>query len=300
MTATDPYWPALPLEAWEPTRATLHMWTQIVGKIRLALSPHVNHWWQVPLYVSPRGLTTSPIPYDGESFEILFDFIEHALLIQKSDGTVRRLGLAPISVADFHAEVMTALRVLGIEVKIWPMPVEIAHPIAFEEDRTHASYDPHYANRFWRILLSVDAVLKEFRGRFIGKCSPVHFFWGSFDLAVTRFSGRRAPLRPDADRITREAYSHEVASVGWWPGDAVVKAPAFYAYAAPAPGGYAGWAVKPAAARYDQGLSEFILGYDDLRQAPSPPQALLDFCQSTYEAAAVLGKWDREELERAG
>jgi len=276
------------------------MWTQIVGKIRLALSPYVNHWWQVPLYVSPRGLTTSPIPCDGQSFEILFDFIEHALVIEKSDGAVRRLGLAPRSVADFHAEVMALLRGLGIAVKIWPVPVEIADPIPFEQDRIHAAYDPDYANRFWRILVSIDTVLKEFRGGFIGKCSPVHFFWGSFDLAVTRFSGRRAPLRPDADPITREAYSHEVASVGWWPGDAVVKGPAFYAYGAPAPEGYANWAVKPAAAHYHQGLSEFVLGYDDLRQAPSPRQALLDFCQSTYEAAAVLGKWDREELERAG
>ena len=300
MTATDLHWPALPLDAWEPTRATLHMWTQIVGKIRLALSPYVNHWWQVPLYVSPRGLTTSPIPCDGESFEILFDFIDHALLIQKSDGAVRRLELAPRSVADFHAEVMALLRGLGIAVKIWPVPVEIADPIPFAQDRIHAAYDPDYANRFWRILVSIDAVLKKFRGGFIGKCSPVHFFWGSFDLAVTRFSGRRAPLRPDADPITREAYSHEVASVGWWPGDAVVKGPAFYAYGAPAPEGYANWAVKPAAAHYHQGLSEFVLGYDDLRQAPSPRQALLDFCQSTYEAAAVLGKWDREELERGG
>ena len=298
MTADDRRWPALPLEAWEPTRATLHMWTQIVGKIRLALSPRMNHFWQTPLYVSARGLTTSPIPHDGGSFEILFDFIEHVLVIEKSDGTVRRLGLAPRSVADFHAEVMALLRAMGIEVKIWPVPVELDDPIPFEQDRSHAAYDPGYANRFFRILVSVDAIFKEFRGEFIGKCSPVHFFWGSFDLAVTRFSGRRAPLSPEADLITREAYSHEVSSVGWWPGDSSTGYPAFFAYAAPEPAGYSGWAVRPKAALYDGGASQFRLRYDDLRQSPSPRQDLLEFCRSTYEGAAVLGKWDRAELER--
>ena len=298
MTAEDRRWPALPFEAWEPTRATLHMWTQIVGKIRLALSPRMNHFWQVPLYVSARGLTTSLIPYEDGSFEILFDFIEHLLLIQKSDGTARRLALAPRSVADFYAEIMALLRAMGIEVKIWPVPVELDDPIPFEQDRIHAAYDPDYANRFWRILLSVDAIFKEFRGEFIGKCSPVHFFWGSFDLAVTRFSGRRAPLGPDADLITREAYSHEVSSVGWWPGDGSTKYPAFFAYAAPEPPGYPGWAVRPKPAFYDQGASQFRLRYDDLRQSPSPRQDLLEFCRSTYEGAAVLGKWDRAELER--
>src|SRR5271155_1368801 len=228
MTEQDRCWPALPIEAWEPTRATLHMWTQIVGKVRLALSPFANHWWQVPLYVSARGLTTSPIPYDGQNFEIQFDFISHELLISKSDGTVKTLRLAPRSVADFYAEVMSTLRAMGIAVKIWPMPVEIPNPIGFEKDLTHASYDPEYANRFWRILVSVDSIFKEFRGRFIGKASPVHFFWGSCDLAVTRFSGRRAPQRPGADLMTREAYSHEVSSVGWWPGDVALKGPAFY------------------------------------------------------------------------
>ena len=298
MTAEDRRWPALPFEAWEPTRATLHMWTQIVGKIRLALSPRMNHFWQTPLYVSARGLTTSLIPCESGSFEILFDFIEHVLLIQKSDGTARRLALAPRSVADFYAEIMALLRAMGIEVKIWPVPVELDDPIPFEQDRIHAAYDPGYVGRFWQILLSVDAIFKEFRGEFIGKCSPVHFFWGSFDLAVTRFSGRRAPLGPDADLITREAYSHEVSSVGWWPGDGSTKYPAFFAYAAPEPPGYPGWAVRPKPAFYDEGASQFRLRYDDLRQSPSPREALLDFCRSTYEGAAVLGKWDRAALER--
>jgi hypothetical protein len=298
MTEEDLDWPALPLEAWEPTRATLHMWTQVVGKVRLALSPYVNHWWQVPLYVGASGLTTSPIPCSGGTFEILFDFIAHDLLIQKSDGTAKTLRLAPKSVAEFYADVMATLHSMDIAVKIWTMPVEIPDPIPFEQDRTHAAYDPEYANRFWRILVSVDAILKEFRGRFIGKASPVHFFWGSFDLAATRFSGRRAPERPGADRITREAYSHEVSSVGWWPGDGTVKSPTFYAYAAPEPAGFPNASVRPAAATYNTKLSEFLLGYDNVRRAASPREALLDFCQSTYEATATLGKWDRAELER--
>ncbi|MGE5202361.1 MAG: DUF5996 family protein [Acidobacteriota bacterium] len=298
MAEQDPRWPALPLEAWEPTRATLHMWTQIVGKVRLALSPHVNHWWQVPLYVSARGLTTSPIPCDGGVFEILFDFIDHELRVLKSDGTTTTLPLAPRSVAEFYAEVMDTLRSMGIAVKIWAMPVEIPAPIPFEKDRTHASYDPDYANRFWRILVSADAILKEFRGRFIGKVSPVHFFWGSFDLAVTRFSGRRAPELPGADRITREGYSHEVSSIGWWPGDGTVKGPAFYAYAAPEPSGFADAPVRPTAAFYNKDLSQFLLRYDDVRLDLAPREALLAFCQSTYEAAATLGKWNRAELER--
>jgi hypothetical protein len=265
----------------------------------LALAPYLNHWWQVPLYVSARGLTTSPIPYEGGAFEILFDFIEHELLIQKSDGTTKRLRLGPKSVAEFHAELMETLRSMGIAVRIWTMPVEIPNPIRFETDRTHASYEPEQANRFWRALASVDAVLKEFRGRFIGKASPVHFFWGSFDLAVTRFSGRRAPVKPDADVITREGYSHEVSSVGWWPGDATVPDPAFYAYAAPQPPGFPQAPVRPAATRFNTDLSQFILMYDDARRAPSPREAVLDFCQSTYEAAATLGKWNRGDLEKA-
>ena len=298
MTGKDLHWPALPLAAWEPTRATLHMWTQIVGKLRLALCPYLNHWWQVPLYVGARGLTTSPIPYRGEAFEILFDFLGHDLLIQKSDGTAKTLRLTARSVAEFYAEVMALLRSMDIAVKIWTMPVEIPDPIPFDKDRTHASYDPEYAQHFWRILVSADAILKEFRGRFIGKSSPVHFFWGSFDLAVTRFSGRRAPERPGADRITREGYSHEVSSVGWWPGDDTVKGPAFYAYAAPEPSGFSSAPVRPPGASYNADLSQFLLSYDDVRLAASPREALLDFCQSTYEAAATLGKWNRRELER--
>lgn len=299
MTLGDPRWPALPLDAWEPTRATLHMWTQIVGKIRLALTPPVNHWWQVPLYVSAQGLTTSLIPCGAKSFEILFDFVRHVLLIQKSDGTSRSLKLAAMSVADFDGEVMAMLRAMDIAVTIWPVPVEIPNPIRFDQDSAHAAYDADAVNRFWRILMSADAVLKEFRGGFLGKCSPVHFFWGSFDLAVTRFSGRRATLRPDADAITREAYSHEVSSVGWWPGDDTVREPAFYSYAAPEPAGYSNWPVQPAAAFYHPGMSQFILHYDDVRQAADPREAVLAFCRSTYEGAATLGKWDRSELERA-
>ena len=294
----DRAWPALPLSSWEPSRTTLHMWTQIVGKIRLALSPYTNHWWQVPLYVSARGLTTSPIPYDRGAFEILFDFIAHELRIETSDGTGRTLRLAPQSVAAFYAELMGTLAAMRIAVRIWPMPVEIPHPIAFDKDQINAAYDPDYTNRFWRALVSVDAVLKEFRGGFLGKASPVHFFWGSFDLAVTRFSGRRAPERPGADRMTREAYSHEVSSVGFWPGDGTIRSPSFYAYAAPEPAGFGKAPVRPAGASYNTTLSEFVLPYDDVRQAASPRAALLDFCESTYDAAASLGQWDRAALER--
>jgi len=294
----DAAWPALPYEAWQPTCFTLHMWTQIVGKVRLALAPHVNHWWQVPLYVSARGLTTTAIPYNDENFECEFDFIDHVLVIRKSDGTSRTLKLAPKSVAAFHAEFMAALRALGIEVRIWTMPVEIPNPVAFDKDTANASYDAAAVTRFWRVLQSVDAVLKEFRGGFIGKSSPVHFFWGSFDLAVTRFSGRRAPPMPEADRITQEGYSHEVSSVGWWPGDPSTKFPAFYAYAAPEPNGFGQATVRAAAAFYDTEASQFRLKYDDVRTAASPRQALLDFCQSTYEAAATLAQWNRREVER--
>jgi len=295
--AEDLHWPALPLEAWEPTRITLHRWTQIVGKVRLALSPHINHWWQVPLYVNARGLTTSPIPYPEGSFEILFDFIAHTLIIQKYDGMVKTLALAPMPVCEFYAEVMATLHSMGIAVHIWPMPVEIPDPVRFDQDRANASYDPEYAHRFWRILMSVDAVFKEFRGEFIGKASPVHFFWGSFDLAVSRFSGRRAPKRPGADRITQEAYSHEVSSVGWWPGDSVIREPAFYAYAAPEPLGFRTVPIRPKAAFYHATLSEFLLPYDSVRQAASPRETLLEFCRSTYDAAATLGEWDRTALE---
>lgn len=291
-------WPALPLESWKDSYATLHMWSQIVGKVRLALTPLVNHWWNVPLYVSSRGLTTSAIPYRNTAFEIWFDFIDHQLVLQISDGSRKTLPLVPRSVADFHQEFMHMLRSSGIEVKVWRMPVEIPNPIPFDEDRVHASYDPGAVQKFWRILVSVECVFDEFRSRFIGKCSPVHFFWGSFDLAVTRFSGRRAAARPGADRITQEAYSHEVSSVGFWPGSGSITEPAFYSYAAPEPEGFRNVPVRPETARYDTPLSEFILMYDDVRNTESPAATLLDFCQSTYEAVATLGKWDRDALEK--
>ena len=296
-SSKDQAWPALPVADWKDTLATLHMWTQIVGKVRLVLSPYLNHWWEVPLYVSARGLTTSPIPYDRGIFEIEFDFIEHALRIETSRGETEIFDLAPRTVADFYSELMETLHSLKIPVKIWPMPVEIPNPIRFDRDTTHASYDPEYANRFWRILVSADTILKEFRGRFIGKSSPVHFFWGSFDLAVTRFSGRRAPERPGADHLTKEAYSHEVSSVGWWPGGGDITSPAFYSYAAPEPPGFKQAPARPAKAFYSTQLNEFLFNYDDLRAAPDPKAALLDFCQSTYEAAATLGNWDRASLE---
>jgi hypothetical protein len=290
-------WPALPLDSWHDTYTTLHMWTQIVGKIRMSLTPLINHWWNVPLYVTPRGLTTSCIPYGDRSFELWFDFTSHQLSLQTTDGGLRMLKLEPRSVAEFYRECMAMLRSANIEVKIWPVPVEIPDPIPFEQDHSHCSYDPDAANRFWRILLSVDAVFQRFRSGFIGKCSPVHFFWGSFDLAVTRFSGRRAPEKAGADSITREAYSHEVSSVGFWPG-AGISGPAFYSYMAPEPEGFRNATVLPAAARFDNNLGEFILMYDDVRTAASPSSALLAFCESTYAAGAELAKWDRENLER--
>ena len=297
-SANQDSWPELPLEAWQDTYATLHMWTQIVGKVRLALSPRLNHWWEVPLYVSARGLTTSSIPYEGEIFEVQFDFIEHELIIHTSWGASKRMALEPRSVADFHAEFMSALRALGIEVKIWTMPVEVPNPVRFEKDTQHASYDREYAHRFWKVLVLCDSIFKEFRAGFIGKDSPVHFFWGSFDLCVTRFSGRRAPERAGADSVTREAYSHEVISAGFWPGGGDIQGAAFYAYAAPEPPGFAEQPVEPEAAFYHPQLHEFLLMYDDVRCAASPRQVLLRFMQSTYEAGAKLARWDRKELER--
>jgi hypothetical protein len=275
------------------------MWTQIVGKVRLALSPRVNHWWEVPLYVSAAGLATSPIPYAGGMFEIEFDFIHHQLVIRTSQDTRQTIALRARSVAEFYREVMAALASLGIKVNIWKMPVEIPNPIPFDQDTVHASYDPEYANRFWRVLVACDAIFKEFRAGFIGKASPVHFFWGSFDLAASRFSGRRAPERPGADAITREAYSHEVISAGFWPGGGDIKGAAFYAYAAPEPPGFAVHPVAPTKAFYHPQLKEFLLMYDDVRQSPSPRSALLSFLQSTYDAGAKLGKWNREELEKS-
>ncbi len=291
-------WPALPLSSWKDTYATLHMWTQIVGKVRLRLTPNLNHWWNVPLYVTARGLTTSRIPYGERAFEVWFDFIRHQLVLETSDGLEKTLPLKPRSVAEFYQEFMELLHAAKIELKIWRMPVEIPDPIAFDRDRVHASYDRASVEKFWRILLSVDTVFNQFRTRFVGKSSPVHFFWGSFDLAVTRFSGRRAPERPGVDAMTREAYSHEVSSVGFWPGSGNVQGAAFYSYAAPEPQGFKDKPVRPDAAFYDRQLGEFLLMYDDVRKTESPTGALLEFCQSTYEAAATLGKWDRGALER--
>lgn len=291
-------WPPLPLDSWKDTYATVHMWCQIVGKVRLALTPLVNHWWNVPFYVTARGLTTSPIPYGERSFELRFDFLQHQLVLETSDGALKTLPLAAKSVADFYQEFMDLLRSQEIKVKIWHMPVEIPNPIPFDQDRVHSSYDPKSAEKFWRILLSVDAAFYQFRSQFIGKSSPVHFFWGSFDLAVTRFSGRRAPERPGADAMTREAYSHEVSSVGFWPGASGMSDAAFYSYAAPEPNGFKEARVRPDAASYQTTLGEFLLPYEDVRKAESPTTSLLEFCQSTYEAAANLGKWDRAALER--
>jgi hypothetical protein len=291
-------WPALLLDSWKDTYATLHMWTQMVGKVRLRLTPLMNHWWNVPLYVTARGLTTSRIPYEQRAFELWFDFIRHQLVLETSDGILKTVQLAPRSVADFYEEFMGMLRSAGIEAKIWRMPVEVPNPISFDQDRLHRSYDPKSVERFWRILLSVDSVFNQFRSGFIGKCSPVHFFWGSFDLAVTRFSGRRAPERPGADAMTREAYSHEVSSVGFWPGGGDVKDAAFYSYMAPEPEGFKDAHVRPSAAHYEKQLGEFLLMYEDVRKAESPTAALLEFCQSTYEAGASLGNWERDALER--
>src|SRR5437870_1087885 len=290
-------WPELPLNSWQDTYATLHMWTQIVGLIRLALTPLLNHWWNVTLYLAARGLTTSPIPYQGRLFEIRFDFIDHKVIIETSDGRTRHMHLAARPVAEFHREMFDILASLDIQVKVHGKPDEVPDPIPFAEDYTHKSYHPEFAHRFWRILISVETVFQEFRSRFIGKGSPVHFFWGSFDLAVTRFSGREAPERPDS--INREAYSHEVISAGFWPGSGDIKGPAFYCYAAPEPEGLKTAVIRPARAFYHTGMSEFILMYDDIRGAKSPAVELMEFLQSSYEAAANLAKWNRKALERA-
>ena len=295
-------WPALPLSAWTDTYATLHMWTQIVGKIRLAHSPMLNHWWQVPLYVTSRGLTTSAMPHGARTFQIDFDFIDHRLCFAASDGRRDSLPLVPRSVAEFYSEIMARLRALDLETRLWTMPVEIADPIAFEEDRVHAAYDPEQVTRFWRALVQIDQVFAVFRSRFVGKASPVHFFWGSFDLAVTRFSGRRAPRHPGGvpnlpDAVACEAYSHEECSAGFWPGSGAIDYPAFYSYAYPEPKGYREIKVRPDAAFFSEALGEFILPYDAVRLSAQPDQALLDFLQSTYEAAANAAKWDRDALE---
>jgi len=296
-------WPALPLAEWKSTRDTLHLWTQMAGKLRLKLAPPVNHWWHVALYVTAHGLSTGAMPYGDRTISASFDLLRHVFVLSCSDGRTVTIQLYPRSVADFYREFRSALHLLGVDVKLWSTPVEVVNPIPFEKDDVHASYDKVYVERFARILQTITPILQEFRGKFIGKCSPVHFFWGSFDLAVTRFSGRRAPERPGADPITAEAYSHEVISQGWWPGGdspfgPSVDYPAFYAYAAPEPAGFDAAKVKPVQAFYHGEVHEFLLPYDYVRNASDPKQALTDFVETTYDAGATLGKWDRDALER--
>jgi len=298
-------WPALTLAEWQDTCDTLHMWSQIVGKTRLALTPMENHWWQVALYVTPRGLTTSAMPSGTRTLAAEFDLIDHHLYLRASDGGASAVPLVPRSVADFYGDYMAALDALGFRPRIRPVPVEVETAIPFAEDRQHVSYDADAAQRWWRMLVQADRVLKAFRGRYLGKASPVHFFWGSFDLAYTRFSGREAPRHgggaPNCpDYVMVEAYSRECSSAGLWPGGGPVPEPAFYAYAYPEPPGYAERPVKPAAAFYQREMREFILPYEQVRTAADPDEALLGFLQSTYEAAAEAGRWDRAALERQG
>jgi len=302
-SAASDTWPSLTLEAWAETYATLHLWTQIVGKIRHTLSPRLAHCWSDTLYVTARGLTTSPIPFGSRVFEIEFDFVEHALVLRTAEGWVERVALQPQSVAAFYRLVFAALDHLGIDVHIVKKPNEVAEPIPFDEDERHAAYDSEFAHRFWRVLVQADRVFKTFRARFLGKVSPVQYFWGAPDLAVTRFSGRRAPEHPGGipnlpDRVTRDAYSHEVASCGWWPGGGAITHAAFYAYAYPEPDGFAKARVESGAAFYSPALHEFLLPYDAVRLSRSPDDTLLSFLQSTYDAAASLGQWDRQALER--
>jgi len=306
-TSREQAWPALPLEAWGESCATLHMWTQIVGKIRLRESAPINHGWHSTLYVTSRGLTTSPIPHGPGTFQIDFDFIDHMLVLQVSDGQVARVALEPQTTAAFYRRVMDTLGALGIDIHIYAKPNEVVEAIPFDRDEVHRTYDPEYVNRFWRVLVQSDRVFKQFRSRFIGKCSAVHLFWGALDLAVTRFSGRRAPQHPGGvpnlpDRVTREAYSHEVSSCGFWAGSSggAVPYPAFYAYAYPEPGAFGEARVSPSQAFYSAELREFILPYDAVRTAADPDDMLLGFLQSTYEAAADLAAWDRAALEQPG
>ncbi len=298
------YWPALPLNEWQETYTLLHMLTQIVGKIRLRLAPHVNHWWQVPLYVTPLGLRSSPMPYDRRTFEILLDLKDHQIVVHScgEDELPRSVPLASRSVAEFYEALLDTLRSLNIDVRIWPVPVEIDHPVPFKEDQTRRSYDPEYANRLRRVLIASDRVLNIFRSRFLGKCSPVHFFWGGFDMAVTRFSGREAPAHPPVPNVAQfvvlEAYSHEVSSCGFWPGGGAIQEPVYYAYAYPEPKGFKEYPIRPADAFYSAEMGEFLLPYEAVRRAENPERELLAFLQSTYEAAAQTGRWDRKNLER--
>jgi len=299
-------WPALPLEKWSGTHATLHLWTQILGKVRLAQSPWVNHSWHVTLYVTARGLTTSPFPYGARTLELELDLVDHQLALLCSDGAVRRFPLRAEPIAAFYRRVMGALEEMGAPVKIYKRPNELPDPLVpFDQDEAPREYDPDYANRYWRVLVQADRVFKRFRAGFLGKCSPVHFFWGAPDLAVTRFSGRTAPTHPGGvpnlpDRVAREAYSHEVSSAGFWAGGGPAPYPVFYSYAYPEPPGFAAAAVEPAGAAWNADLREFLLPYDVVRQAASPDDALLAFLRSTYEAAATLARWDRAALERPG
>jgi hypothetical protein len=290
-------WPALPYDAWKDTYATLHMWSQVVGKVALALSPPLNHSWGAALQITARGLSTRTLPHGRRSFTIEFDFIDHLLVIRVSDGATRTLPLAPKSVADFHRDVMTTLRDMALPVSIWPMPVEVPSPVRFDEDTIHSSYDPEYANRFWRIVVQSERVLNGARCQFVGKSSPVHFFWGAFDLASTRFSGRPAPPR-EGPAFMREAYSHEVISHGFWPGGGPVLDPIYYAYAVPEPEGFKDAAIGPQAAYYHRELGEFVLPYEAVRSAADPDAALRQFVDTTYRQAATLARWDRAALER--
>jgi len=298
--AQSEVWPALPQSAWSDTCATLQLWMQIVGKVRLALMPPINHSWGVTLYPTVRGVTTSPMPYGKRMLQIDFDFVNHALRIEDADGDGRVIPLKPMTVAAFYREAMGALESLGAPVRVWTMPVEVAEPIPFEQDETHKAYDAEYAQRFWRVLLESTRVFTIFRARFMGKVSPIHLFWGAMDLACTRFSGRTAPEHASmaglADRVVRDAYSHEVSSCGFWPGAPGIE-PFFYSYAYPEPPGYKEWAVAPAPAEYDARFGEFVLPYEAMRRAPDPDAALLEFLQSTYNAAAHCAKWDREACE---
>jgi hypothetical protein len=294
----DYLWPPLPLDDWKKTYDTLHMWTQVVGKVKLELSPFLNQWWEVGFSVTAQGLTTSPIPSPMGAFQVTFDFINHNLSIFTSDGKRKNMALMPRSVADFYQHFMTALNALGIQVKINTKPSEVENPVPFEQDSSHNSYDPEYVNRWWRILVQVDKVLQQYRSRFIGKSSPILFYWGTFDLAEGRYSGKRVSPPPGANRILRVAENQEQICCGFWPGGGKVQAPAFYSYTYPKPAGIENASLRPAAAHYDADMGEFILLYDDVRKAASPEQALLDFFQSTYEAGATLAHWNRQELEQ--
>ncbi|HEX9310338.1 MAG TPA: DUF5996 family protein [Gemmatimonadaceae bacterium] len=301
----NPAWPGLNLDEWAPTQTTLHRWMQIVGKTRLAFAPMQNHWWQTVLYVTDRGLTTSPIPYEGRSFDISFDFVNHKLIARTSDGDTRTIALIAQSVADFYGEYMSMLHSLDIDARIWPVPMELPDTLRLSEDRIHASYDPDAARRCWQVLVNADRALKEFRARFIGKSSPSHFWWGSFDISCTRFSGRPAPQHPGGipncpDYVTREAYSHECISAGWWPGSvgSPVAEPAFYAYSYPEPAGCDVAPIRPEGAYYQRDMHEWFLPYERVRSAADPHQLVLEFFQSTYETAADRANWDRASLER--